>query len=51
LIKFFRKTDQYLLIKNKTGKYFKYAIDVINKLMIIKVSFLLNLNFQQNQPL
>ena len=34
MIKFFRKIRQNLLLENKTGKYFKYAIGEIVLVMI-----------------
>ena len=43
MIKFFRKIRQNLLIKNKTGKYFKYAIGEI-VLVVIGILIALNVN-------
>jgi hypothetical protein len=34
MIKLFRKIHQNLLMENKTGKYFKYAIDEITLIII-----------------
>ncbi|MFT7545930.1 MAG: hypothetical protein ACI9AT_000831 [Ulvibacter sp.] len=51
MIKFFRKIRQNLLIENKTGKYFKYAI---GEILLVMVGILLalqvsNWNQQHNQ--
>ena len=43
MIKFFRKIRQKLLIKNKTGKYFKYAIGEI-VLVVIGILIALGIN-------
>jgi hypothetical protein len=43
MIKFFRKIRQNLLIKNKTGKYFKYAIGEI-VLVVIGILIALSIN-------
>jgi tetratricopeptide (TPR) repeat protein len=43
MIKFFRKIRQNLLIKNKTGKYFKYAIGEI-VLVVIGILIALQIN-------
>ena len=40
MIKFFRKIRQNLLMKNKTGKYFKYAI---GEILLVMVGILLAL--------
>ena len=43
MIKFFRKIRQQLLIENKTGKYFKYAIGEI-VLVVIGILIALQIN-------
>ena len=43
MIKFFRKIRQNLLMKNKTGKYFKYAIGEI-VLVVIGILIALQIN-------
>jgi hypothetical protein len=43
MIKFFRKIRQNLLMENKTGKYFKYAIGEI-LLVVIGIIIALQLN-------
>jgi len=43
MIKFFRKIRQNLLIENKTGKYFKYAIGEII-LVVIGILIALQIN-------
>ncbi len=43
MIKFFRKIRQNLLMKNKTGKYFKYAIGEI-VLVVIGILIALSIN-------
>jgi len=43
MIKFFRKTRQNLLMENKTGKYFKYAIGEI-VLVVIGILIALSIN-------
>ena len=43
MIKFFRKTRQNLLMENKTGKYFKYAIGEII-LVVIGILIALSIN-------
>ena len=43
MIKFFRKIRQNLLMENKTGKYFKYAIGEII-LVVIGILIALQLN-------
>jgi len=43
MIKFFRKIRQNLLIENKTGKYFKYAIGEI-LLVVIGILIALQIN-------
>ena len=40
MIKFFRKIRQNLLVENKTGKYFKYAI---GEIMLVMIGILLAL--------
>jgi len=49
MIKFFRKIRQNLLLENKTGKYFKYAI---GEIVLVMIGILLALqvnNWNQNQ--
>ncbi|MFT7329977.1 MAG: hypothetical protein ACI848_000035 [Roseivirga sp.] len=43
MIKFFRKIRQNLLVENKTGKYFKYAIGEI-MLVVIGILIALQIN-------
>ena len=43
MIKFFRKIRQNLLMENKTGKYFKYAIGEI-VLVVIGILIALQIN-------
>ena len=43
MIKFFRKIRQNLLMENKTGKYFKYAIGEI-VLVVIGILIALSIN-------
>ena len=43
MIKFFRKIRQNLLLENKTGKYFKYAIGEI-LLVVIGILMALSIN-------
>ena len=43
MIKFFRKIRQHLLMQNKTGKYFKYAIGEI-VLVVIGILIALQIN-------
>ena len=47
MIKFFRKVRQNLLMENKTGKYFKYAIGEII-LVIIGILIALQINNWKN---
>src|SRR5210317_2112046 len=47
MIKFFRKIRQDLLIENKTGKYFKYAIGEI-VLVVIGILLAIQLNEWRN---
>ena len=47
MIKFFRKIRQNLLMENKTGKYFKYAIGEI-VLVVIGILFALQINTWNN---
>ena len=49
MIKFFRKIRQNLLMENKTGKYFKYAIGEI-VLVVIGILIALQINnWNENQ--
>ncbi|MCK0178015.1 DUF6090 family protein [Flavobacteriaceae bacterium S0862] len=49
MIKFFRKIGQNLLMENKTGKYFKYAIGEI-LLVVIGILIALQINnWNENQ--
>ncbi len=43
MIKFFRRRRQYLIMKNKTGQYFKYAIGEII-LVVIGILIALQIN-------
>lgn len=47
MLKFFRKIRQDLLLKGKTGKYFKYAIGEI-VLVVIGILFALQINTWNN---
>ncbi|TYA59241.1 hypothetical protein FVF61_01520, partial [Formosa maritima] len=47
MIKFFRKIRQNLLMENKTGKYFKYAIGEII-LVVIGILIALQINNWNN---
>ena len=50
MIKFFRKIRQNLLMENKTGKYFKYAIGEII-LVVIGILIALQINNWNSQRL
>ena len=51
MIKFFRKIRQNLLMENKTGKYFKYAIGEIILVVIgILIAFQIN-NWNENRKI
>jgi len=46
MIKFFRHIRKNLLMENKTGKYFKYAIGEILLVVGILISFSINIWYQ-----
>jgi hypothetical protein len=51
MIKFFRKIRQNLLMENKTGKYFKYAI---GEIVLVMIGILLALqvnNWNENRKI
>jgi hypothetical protein len=45
MIKLFRKIRQNILMENKTGKYFKYAIDEIELIIIGTKEGAIELNY------